>query len=105
MGDGGSGECACLVGRRPRWGSPLGARPDRRRPEAGGIGVETENYLTAALFDERREPVGKWLPGAEARVSCGVQPLTAFLSAEPALNRGTLLAAISIRSPVWGLTP
>src|SRR2546423_397964 len=31
--------------------------------------------------------------------------LTAFLSAEPALKRGTRLAAIWIRSPVWGFTP
>ena len=31
--------------------------------------------------------------------------MTDFLSAEPALNFGTLLAGIWIFSPVWGFTP
>ena len=43
--------------------------------------------------------------GARAALARGGYPLMDFLSAEPALNRGTRLAAISIRSPVCGLTP
>ena len=105
MGDGGGCERPRLVRRRP-WGwRTAGTRPDRRGPKPRGIGVETEHDLTATLLYERREPVGEGIPGAYARVSSWAQPLTADLSAEPALKRGTLLAAISIRSPVCGLTP
>jgi hypothetical protein len=106
VGDRRGRERAGFLGRGPgRWRA---ARPgvDRRRPQAGRIGVEAENDLAAALFDERRQPVGKRIPGGEARVGTLVQPLlTALLSAEPALNLGTLLAAISMRSPVCGFTP
>ena len=57
-------------------------------------GVAAEADLTAALLDERRSPIDEV-----------TQPLTAFFRAEPAENRGTLLAAMVIRSPVRGFTP
>lgn len=99
-------QCARLFRRGAGWRSAPLPGPDSRRPQAGRIGVEAENDLTATLLYERRKPVGEGLPGTEARVNGWVQPrLTAVFSAEPALNRGTLLAAISIRSPVCGLTP
>ena len=65
--------------------------------QLGRIGVETEADLTAALNDERGEPI---------RECCGNQPpLTLVLSAEPAEKRGTLPPGIVIRSPVRGFTP
>jgi hypothetical protein len=77
-----------------------GAGVTRLRPlpgQFGRIGVETETDLTAALSDERREPI---------RECCGNQPpLTLVLSAEPAEKRGTLPPGIVIRSPVRGFTP
>jgi hypothetical protein len=105
VGDRGRGKRPRLVGRRSGGRRPAGTRPDRRGPQPRGIGVETEDDLTATLLYERREPVGEGIPGACARVSRWAQPFTADLSADPALNRGTLLAAISMRSPVCGLTP
>ena len=95
VGDRRGRERAGLLGRCPgrRWAARPGI--DRRRPQAGRIGVEAENDLAAALLYERRQPVRKRIPGREARVCRWAQPLlTALLSAEPALNRGTLLAAI-----------
>jgi hypothetical protein len=100
---------------------------DRARPQGGRVGVEPEHDLAAALLDERRQAIREAgvhafvLPeGASPVDAAGCQPvafrydywpgapapdLTAFFSDEPALNRGTLLAAIWIRSPVCGLTP
>ena len=60
------------------------------------IRVEAEADLAAALLDERRQPIRKWLLA---------QPLTLDFSAEPAEKRGTLPPGIVIRSPVRGLTP
>jgi hypothetical protein len=41
-----------------RRGVPIGLVRDPRR-EPRGIGIEAEANLTAALFDERRQPVGE----------------------------------------------
>jgi hypothetical protein len=41
-----------------RTGIPIGLDRDPRQ-QARGIGIETETNLTAALFDERRQPVGE----------------------------------------------
>ena len=65
--------------------------PDRDRPKPGRVGVEAENDLAAALLYERREPISEVLRQ---------EPLMLFFSALPALNFGTRLAAIWIRSPV-----
>ena len=65
-------------------------------PDGRGVRVEPEADLAAALLDERREPIRKWLPA---------QPLTLDFRAEPALNRGTLPPGIVMRSPVRGFTP
>jgi hypothetical protein len=73
---------------------------DRRPPEPGRVGVETDDELTLSFLNERGEPVAERL-----RAICDQPPLTVFLSFAPAENRGTLLAAIWMRSPVWGLTP
>jgi hypothetical protein len=41
-------------------GGLLGTARRRRRPnQFGRVGVEAEADLAAALFDERREPIGK----------------------------------------------
>lgn len=68
---------------------------DRRPPESGRVGVETEDELTLSFLNERGEPVAERL-----RAICDQPPLTVFLSFAPAENRGTLLAAIWMRSPV-----
>ena len=73
-----------------------GLGPDRDRPQAGRVGVEAEDDLAAALLYERRQPI---------REASGQVPLMLFFRADPALNFGTLLAAIWILSPVCGLTP
>ncbi len=65
--------------------------------DRGGVGVEAEADLAAALGNERRKPISE---------SCGNQPpLTLVFRADPAENRGTLPPGIVIRSPVRGLTP
>ena len=66
------------------------------RQQLRGIGVEAKANLTAALFDELRQPVGELGQ---------VQPLTLVFRAEPAEKRGTLPPGIVIRSPVRGFTP
>src|SRR5205085_5778633 len=71
-------------------------------PERGGVGVETEDDLALPLFDERREPIGKGRAHGLSRPTAFsggadhayIPALTAFLRADPALNRGTRLAAI-----------
>src|SRR5207244_13121293 len=71
---------------------PVGRRLalDPLRPKRGRLGVEAEHDVAAALLYERREPIRERSGSAR-----DYQPLlTAFFSAEPALNRGTLLAAI-----------
>ena len=70
--------------------------PDRDPPQLGRVGVEAEDDLAAALLYERRKPI------SEMRQ---VVALIDFFKAEPALNFGTLLAAIWIFSPVCGFTP
>lgn len=73
---------------------------ERPGPEIGRIGVEAEDELTFPLLNERGEPVAERLS-----VLADQPPLTVCLSFAPAENRGTLLAAIWMRSPVCGLTP
>jgi len=85
--------------RRDGAGRTLGRRGSVGRGvggELGGVGVEPEADLAAALLDERRQPICK---GDRA------QPLTLVFNAEPAEKRGTLPPGIVIRSPVRGLTP
>jgi hypothetical protein len=73
----------------------LARRTGRKR---GGIGIEAEADLAAALRDRGREPVGEGLGQAQP-------PLTVDLSPAPAENFGTLPPGIVIRSPVRGFTP
>ena len=73
-----------------------GLGPDRDLPEIGRVGVEAEDDLAAALLYERRNSI------CEMRQAVS---LMLFFRAEPALNFGTLLAAIWILSPVCGFTP
>ena len=93
---------------------------DRDLPQGGRVGVEAEDDLAAPLLDERGEPVSEGENGSDTtaaealpaglslilrRCALYIEPLTAFFRAEPALKRGTRLAAIWIRSPVCGFTP
>lgn len=95
-------QAAAVVG--DRGGRQLGGRRigvARARPlpsQLGRVGVEAETDLTATLFNERREPIGK----ARQRVQ---PPLTLVFRAEPAEKRGTLPPGMVILSPVRGLTP
>lgn len=73
---------------------------DCRIPEFRRVRIEAENELTGPFFDKRCESVAKGL-----RLSLDQPPLTVCLSFAPAENFGTLLAAIWIVAPVWGLTP
>jgi hypothetical protein len=54
LGDGSGGEEGdlALVGR-------LAFGMDRAGPELGGVGIEPQADLAAALLDERRQPVGE----------------------------------------------
>src|ERR687898_160217 len=88
----------------------LGHRADRLRPEPGRVRVDAEHDLRLA----RRDRGGEAIPeggGGGRRSAVDRQSvaragyLTAFLRPEPAVNRGTLLAAICIVSPVRGLRP
>ena len=72
--------------------------PTRRR-FAGLCGLSSPRSAGPACGYPPKPPPGAPPPGAPAPL------LTAFLSDEPALKRGTRLAAIWIRSPVWGFTP
>jgi hypothetical protein len=88
-----------LGGEPPALGGVLDRRrlgPDRDRPQVGRVGVEAEDDLAATLIDQRRNSI------CEMRQ---VVALIDFFKAEPALNFGTLLAAIWIFSPVCGFTP
>ncbi|GBD46362.1 hypothetical protein HRbin41_01188 [bacterium HR41] len=78
----------------------------RSRPERVRIGVDPYDKTAAALLDERRQPLDKG--GGRAARPRAVRRnryLTAFLSCEPGVKRGTLAAAILIFSPVRGLMP
>jgi len=77
-------------GGRPLGGTAAVRAFQRGRPQHRRVRVEAQHDPAPTLFYERREPVREVL-----------QPFTAFFRAEPAENRGTLLAAIWIRSPVW----
>jgi hypothetical protein len=74
-------------------GSSLPSRPLSRRrgrigPQPGGIGVQPEDDLRAASGDRLSEPLAEGARGA--------QLLTDFFRPEPAVNFGTLEAAIWI---------
>lgn len=82
-------------GRRRLLGGRTGVVAGRRFPaQIGGVRVEPETDLAAALFNERRSSIDET-----------TQPLTAFFSADPAEKRGTLPPAMVILSPVRGFTP
>ena len=85
-------------GGRRLGGRCLGAASGPVPGQLGRVGVEAEADLTAALFDERREPIREM-------AQLVAQPLTLVFSAEPAEKRGTLPPGMVILSPVRGLTP
>ena len=91
---------------------------DRGRPQLRRVGVDPEDDLRLARGDGCGEPVAEVRPAASPgrapmrgcrRRDAGVPGvggyLTAFLRPEPAVKRGTLLAAMVIVSPVRGLRP
>jgi hypothetical protein len=89
---GGRGSRRCTrVPARPGGGA-IGRRPQARR-----IRIQAEDDLRAASLDRRGQAV------AERRRAR--QDRTAFLSDEPAVKRGTVVAAIRIGLPVRGFTP
>src|SRR6185436_11011257 len=94
----------------------LGRAVDRARPQPGGVGVDPEDDLGLARRDRGGEPVSEgWarrrygrrrpIAGARHRLRGAGCYLTAFLRPDPAVKRGTRLAAIVIVSPVRGLRP
>ena len=91
-------------------GAGLGQRLDRVRPQLGRVGVDPQDDLGLALGDRPGEAVperggGRRLAGGRQSVARRPCYLTAFFRPEPAVKRGTLLAAICIVSPVRGLRP
>ena len=86
-------------------------------PEAVGVGIDPDDDLGLARLDGGREAGAEGLDrGTGATSGAPALPappwacrsdvyLTAFLRPEPAVKRGTLLAAIVIDSPVRGLRP
>src|SRR5690606_32564291 len=78
------------------------------RPEVRGVRVEADDHLRPASPNETRQSLRERLsPARWCREGQIVprQPFTALLSPEPAVKRGTRVAAIWMRSPVRGLTP
>jgi hypothetical protein len=96
-----------------------GGRVRRDVTERRRIGIEPEAYLAPTLFDERRQPVGKWSLGQGGSLLSErprlyepppsapppPEPFTFFFRPEPAEKRGTLPPGMKMRSPVRGLTP
>ena len=104
------------VDERERERARAARRAPRRRSgqRRRGIGVDPEDDLGLARGDGGGEPVAERRDAAGAGDVARRRPaqlrapgcyLTAFLRPEPAVKRGTLLAAIVIVSPVRGLRP
>ncbi len=105
---------ACVTGGGGDQVARLGGALDGGGPEAGRVGIDPDDDLGPARLDGGREAgaEGSDLVGRRWRIAAGAPLglrtdgyLTAFLRPEPAVKRGTLLAAMVIDSPVRGLRP